>query len=66
MQTLSGALAGFCVGAFYNHSPSSLAATVAAAGLLTFFVSDRAGVGEIVAKETAEEAESLLHQTGGG
>lgn len=41
VQTLGGAVAGYCVGAFYDHTPLSLAATVAVLGTLTFLVRER-------------------------
>ncbi len=41
MQTAGGALAGYFVGAFYNHTPQSLAVTVAVLATLAFMVRDR-------------------------
>lgn len=41
MQTLGGALAGYCVGAFYQHTSLSLAATVAVLGTLALLTRER-------------------------
>jgi DHA1 family bicyclomycin/chloramphenicol resistance-like MFS transporter len=41
MQTVGGALAGYCVGAFYDHSSRSLALTVAALATLALLTLNR-------------------------
>ncbi|MCC2669046.1 MAG: major facilitator transporter [Armatimonadetes bacterium] len=41
LQTAAGALAGYCVGAFYNHTPASLAVTVAGSAVLAFLCLER-------------------------
>ena len=41
MQTLGGALAGYCVGAFYQHTSFSLAATVATLATLALITRQR-------------------------
>lgn len=46
LQTAGGALTGFCVGAFYNRTPLSLAVTVAVMALLTFLIFDRGEITE--------------------
>ncbi|HEX6039892.1 multidrug effflux MFS transporter [Longimicrobium sp.] len=52
-QTAAGAISGSIVGAFYDHTPRSLATTVAVAGILTLLVHDRRGPDRDTAEEEA-------------
>lgn len=52
-QTAAGALTGSLVGAFYDHTPRSLATTVAVAGVLTLLVHHRRGPERDAAEEEA-------------
>ena len=42
LQTIGGAIGGYCVGAFYDHSPRSLAVTVAVMATLALLAMERA------------------------
>jgi DHA1 family bicyclomycin/chloramphenicol resistance-like MFS transporter len=42
LQTIGGAIGGYCVGAFYDHSPRSLAVTVAVMAALALLALERA------------------------
>jgi DHA1 family bicyclomycin/chloramphenicol resistance-like MFS transporter len=53
LQTAGGALSGWVVGAFYDHTPTSLALTVGAMGVATFLVHASARVGRHVAEREA-------------
>jgi len=53
LQTAGGALSGWVVGAFYDHTPNSLALTVGAMGVATFLVHASARVGRRVAEREA-------------
>lgn len=46
LQTAGAALTGFCVGAFYNHTPLSLAVVVAIMAILTFVIFERKQIAE--------------------
>jgi DHA1 family bicyclomycin/chloramphenicol resistance-like MFS transporter len=46
LQTAGGALTGFCVGAFYNHTPLSLGVVVAIMSVLTFLIYERRQITE--------------------
>ncbi len=46
LQTAGAALTGFCVGAFYNHTPLSLAVVVAIMAILTFLIFERKSIAE--------------------
>lgn len=52
-QTAAGAVSGSIVGAFYDHTPRSLAVVVAAAGVLTLLVHRRGGPDRRAAEEEA-------------
>lgn len=52
-QTAAGAIAGSIVGAYYDHTPRSLATTVAVAGILTLLVHHRRGPDRRAAEEEA-------------
>jgi DHA1 family bicyclomycin/chloramphenicol resistance-like MFS transporter len=52
-QTAAGAVSGSIVGAFYDHTPRSLAAAVAVAGVLTLLVHRRGGPDRRTAEEEA-------------
>jgi DHA1 family bicyclomycin/chloramphenicol resistance-like MFS transporter len=52
-QTAAGAVAGSLVGAFYDHTPRSLATAVAAAAALTLLVHRRGGADRRLAEEEA-------------
>ncbi|MBS1797621.1 MAG: multidrug effflux MFS transporter [Acidobacteria bacterium] len=47
LQTAAGALTGFCVAAFYNRTPLSLAVTVAVMAVLTFLIYDRGAIEDL-------------------
>ena len=53
VQTAGGALSGSIVGVFYDHTPRSLAAVVAAAGILTLLVHRRGAPDRRTAEEEA-------------
>jgi DHA1 family bicyclomycin/chloramphenicol resistance-like MFS transporter len=52
-QTAAGAVSGSIVGAFYDHTPRSLAVVVAAAGVLTLLVHRQGGPDRRAAEEEA-------------
>ena len=52
-QTAAGAVSGSIVGAFYDHTPRSLAVVVAIAGVLTLLVHRRGGPDRRAAEEEA-------------
>ena len=52
-QTAAGALSGSVVGAFYDHTPRSLATVVAVAGLLTLLIHRRGDADRRTAEEEA-------------
>jgi len=60
LQTAGGALAGYLVGAFYDHTPVSLAVTVATFAGLTLLASGLAGSRDAAADEGGTNA---LHVT---
>jgi DHA1 family bicyclomycin/chloramphenicol resistance-like MFS transporter len=48
LQTIGGAIGGYCVGAFYDHSPRSLAVTVAVLATLALLAMERAPRREVL------------------
>lgn len=65
LQTSGGALAGYLVGAFFDHTSRPLALTVAVFAILAFLVSERADVtGEAVRETESELAADLPQETG--
>jgi MFS transporter, DHA1 family, multidrug resistance protein len=62
LQTAGGALAGYLVGAFYDHTPLSLAVTVAAFASLTLLAS---GHVRLPFSKAGEEGGESLHATYG-
>ncbi|HEX8431938.1 MAG TPA: multidrug effflux MFS transporter [Longimicrobium sp.] len=53
LQTAGGALSGWVVGTFYDHTPTSLALTVGTMGVATFLVHSSARVGRRLAEREA-------------
>lgn len=47
LQTIGGAIGGYCVGAFYDHTPRSLAATVAVMATLALLALERSPAPEV-------------------
>ena len=62
LQTAGGALAGYLVGAFYDHTPLSLAVTVGAFAALTLLAS---GHVRLPFAGTADKGGEALHVTCG-
>jgi len=58
LQTAGGALSGYLVGAFYDHTPLSLAVTVAAFASLTLLASGLSGI-----RVAAERRPNSIHVT---
>lgn len=61
LQTAGGALAGYLVGAFYDHTPLSLGVTVATFAALTLLASGVAA--EVLGARTRGRGEASIHLT---